>query len=122
MTTTPSYTPRTGKLRGTLIGCGFFAENHLNAWTSMRDTPLEGVELVAVCDLDLTKAEAAAHRFGIPRAYADAETMLAEQKPDFVDIATTLPSHRPLVELAARHGVPAICQNPSPPAWRMRRR
>ena len=116
MTTTSSDTPRyarkTGKLRGTLIGCGFFAENHLNAWTSMRDTPLEGVELVAVCDRDLAKAEAAARRFGIPRAYADAETMLAEQNPDFVDIATTLPSHRPLVELAARHGVPAICQKP----------
>ena len=81
MTTTSSDTPRyarkTGKLRGTLIGCGFFAENHLNAWTSMRDTPLEGVELVAVCDRDLGKAEAAARRFGIPHAYADAETMLA---------------------------------------------
>ena len=37
----------TERLRGTVIGCGFFAENHLNAWASMPD-----VELVAVCDLD----------------------------------------------------------------------
>ena len=33
----------TERLRGTVIGCGFFAENHLNAWASMPD-----VELVAV--------------------------------------------------------------------------
>ena len=32
-------------MRGALIGCGFFAQNHLNAWRDMR---AEGVELVAV--------------------------------------------------------------------------
>ena len=41
-------------LRGGLIGCGFFAQNHLNAW---RD--IAGVELAAVCDSDRAKAEAA---------------------------------------------------------------
>ena len=30
------------RLRGAVIGCGFFAENHLNAWASIPD-----VELVA---------------------------------------------------------------------------
>lgn len=100
-------TSNPGRLRGTLIGCGFFAENHLNAWRM-----IEEVELVAVCDRDRAKAEAAARRFGIPRVYEDAEAMLAEERPDFVDIATTLPSHRPLVELAARHRVAAICQKP----------
>ena len=24
-------------MRGALIGCGFFAQNHLNAWRDMRD-------------------------------------------------------------------------------------
>src|SRR3546814_15009891 len=38
--------------------------------------------------------------------------MLAAERLDFVDIATTPPSHRALVELAARHGVPVICQKP----------
>jgi D-apiose dehydrogenase len=96
-----------GRLRGALIGCGFFAANHLNAWNAIED-----VEMVAVCDRDAAKAEAAARRFGIPRFHADAEAMLAAERPDFVDIVTTLPSHRALVELAARHGVPAICQKP----------
>ena len=97
-------------LRGTVIGCGFFAENHLNAWATIAD-----VELVAVCDLDQVKAEGAAERFGAGRAYTDAATMLREIKPDFVDIATTVPSHRPLVELAASMKVPAIVQKPFGP-------
>ena len=33
--------------KGALIGCGFFARNHLHAWRG-----LEEAELVAVCDRD----------------------------------------------------------------------
>src|SRR5262249_23155123 len=40
-----------------VVGCGFFAQNHLNAW---RDLKRDGVELIAVCDIDRAKAEAAA--------------------------------------------------------------
>lgn len=93
--------------RGAVIGCGFFAQNHLHAWRE-----LDGVDIVAVCDLDSGKAEEAARIFKIPRSYTDAAQMLASEEPDFVDIATTLPSHRPLVELAAHHGIAAICQKP----------
>jgi predicted dehydrogenase len=98
------------RLRGTVIGCGFFAENHLNAWASIPD-----VELVAVCDLDAAKAESAARRFKAGRHYTDAATMLGEQKPDFVDIATTVASHRMLVELAVGLKIPAIVQKPFGP-------
>ena len=101
----------TERLRGTVIGCGFFAENHLNAWASMPD-----VELVAVCDIDAVKAENAARKFGAERHYSDAATMLREQKPDFVDIATTVASHRALVELAAAERIPAIVQKPFGPS------
>lgn len=94
-------------LRGTLVGCGFFAANHLNAWNDIA-----GVEIVAICDLDSAKAEKYAQMFRIPRHYADAEDMLRSEKPDFVDIVTTVESHRSLVELAAGQHVPAICQKP----------
>lgn len=97
----------TRHLRGGLIGCGFFAENHLHAWAGM-----EGVDLVAVCDTDPVKARAAAGRFGVPAIHTDAAAMLAAEGLDFVDIVTTSPSHRPLVELAAAHGVAAKCQKP----------
>jgi predicted dehydrogenase len=94
-------------LRGALIGCGFFAVNQLHAW---RD--VEGAEIVALCDRDPARLEKAGRDFGIARLYADAEEMLVREAPDFVDIATTVPSHRPLVELGARHRVPVICQKP----------
>lgn len=97
----------TDPLRGGLIGCGFFAENHLHAWGEIADA-----EIVAVCDIDPARAGAAAARHGIAAQYSDAEAMLAAEGLDFVDIVTTSATHRPLVEAAARHRVPAICQKP----------
>ena len=99
-------------LRGALIGCGFFAQNHLHAW---RD--ISGVRLVAVCDSDLQKARKASIDFGGPQAYADAAELFEHERLDFVDIVTTMPSHRALVELAARHRVPVIVQKPFAPTW-----
>jgi D-apiose dehydrogenase len=93
--------------RGGLIGCGFFAANHLNAWAEVG-----GAEIVALCDRDPARLAAAAQRFGVGRTHADAAEMLAAERLDFVDIATTVPTHRPLVELAARAGVNMICQKP----------
>ena len=94
-------------LRGGMIGCGFFAMNHLNGWAGV-----EGAEIVALCDRDPARLAEAAQRFGIARTYADASEMLAAEGLDFVDIATTVPSHRPLVELAAGAGVHMVCQKP----------
>ncbi len=95
------------RLRGALIGCGFFAVNQLHAWRDLPD-----VEIVALCDRDPARLALLGERFGVGRRYADAEAMLAVETLDFVDVATTVPSHRPLVELAARHRVPVICQKP----------
>ena len=97
--------------RFAVIGTGFFAQNHLHAWAEMDD-----VELVAVCDIDASRAAAAAAQFG-GRPYTDARSLLDAEELDFVDIATTPPTHRMMVELAAEHGVPPICQKPL--AWEM---
>lgn len=92
--------------RGVLIGCGFFARNQMHAWAG-----IEGAEIVAVCDTDPAKATAFASTFGA-RAYTDAAAMLGAEGPDFVDIATTVAAHRPLVELALGHGALTVCQKP----------
>ena len=94
-------------MKGALIGCGFFAENQLHAW---RD--IEGVDITALCDRDPERLKICSEKFGIERTYTDAAEMLADGGFDFVDIATTPPSHRPLVELAAKSGVHIICQKP----------
>ncbi|MEX1663714.1 Gfo/Idh/MocA family protein [Thioclava sp. 15-R06ZXC-3] len=93
--------------RGALIGCGFFSQFHLHAWSG-----LEGAEIVAVCDRDEGRARETAKRFNIASVYTDAEAMFAHETLDFVDIATTAPSHRPLVELALRHAGTVVCQKP----------
>ncbi|MDX7952377.1 Gfo/Idh/MocA family oxidoreductase [Lichenihabitans sp. Uapishka_5] len=96
-----------GDLQGGLIGCGFFALNQLHGWRDAR-----GAGIVALCDRDPERLRLVGDQFGIARRYTDAAAMLAAERLDFVDIATTVPSHRALVELAARHRVPVICQKP----------
>ncbi len=97
----------TNGFRGVLIGCGFFARNHMNGWADA-----DGAEIVAVCDLDRAKAEAMAADFGVGAVFTDAAAMLAAERPDFVDVATTVEAHRALVELALAHGAATVCQKP----------
>jgi D-apiose dehydrogenase len=96
----------TTPFRGVLIGCGFFARNHMQAWAG-----LPGAQIVGVCDLDPARAATFAQDFRAA-SFTDAAAMLAQTKPDFVDIATTVSSHRVLVELAAKHARLVICQKP----------
>jgi len=98
--------------RGVLIGCGFFARNHMHGWADA-----EGADIVAVCDLDRGKAEAFARHFGVLESFTDAGAMLAAVRPDFVDVATTIESHRPLVELALGNGALTVVQKPFAPSY-----
>lgn len=91
-----------------LIGCGFFAQNHLHAWTDLR---LEGADLVAVCDIDPNKAKAAGDKFGA-RWYTDAAEMLDKEQLGLVDIATQVRTHLELVELTMARRLPTIVQKP----------
>lgn len=97
-------------LKGALIGCGFFAVNQMHGWNGVQ-----GATIVAICDRDPERLRIVGDQFGIERRYTDASQMFAEGGFDFVDIATTVNSHRPLVEMAAAHQVPAICQKPFAP-------
>jgi predicted dehydrogenase len=95
-------------MRGALIGAGFFARNHMQAW---RDLACEGARIAGVCDLDSARAQAMAAEFGA-KAFTDPASMLDALAPAFVDIATTPPSHRALVELCAPRTLLVICQKP----------
>ncbi len=95
------------ELKGALIGCGFFAINQMHAWNDV-----EGARIVAICDRDPERLKVVGEQFGIARRYSDAAELFADGGFDFVDIATTVQSHRALVEMAAEHKVPAICQKP----------
>ncbi len=97
-------------LRVCLIGCGWISANHGAAWLA---TP--GVRLVAVCDVDETKAKARAAAWGVDGVYSDAAEMIEREKPDIVDIATRPETHTALVGLAAAAGANVLCQKPLAP-------
>jgi predicted dehydrogenase len=97
-------------LKFAVIGCGFWSQYQIAAWKE-----LPKAELVAVCDLDEGKAKATAKKFGAPRYYTDAAELFRNETLDFADIITTVESHATFVEMAALHGVPAICQKPLGP-------
>ena len=90
-----------------LIGCGFFAQNQLRAWRA-----IEGVKVVALCDTDPIKLNATGEEFSIKRQYTNAAEMFQDGGFETVDIATTVSSHRVLVEMAASKKIHVICQKP----------
>jgi len=94
-----------------VIGCGFYAQNHLASW---RDLALAGAKLTAVCDVAADKARAAGESFGVPW-FTDPDLMLKATRPDLVDIVTRADSHRPLAELALSHARGVIVQKPFAP-------
>ena len=98
----------TPPLLGALVGCGSVARYHLEAWTKVG-----GVRLTAVCDIIPERSTAAIEGHSGANAYGDARRMFESESLDFVEICTLADSHRPLVELAARHGVNVLCQKPA---------
>lgn len=99
------------KLRGAVIGAGYFSQFHFDSWKR-----IEEVELVAVCDSNREAAEKASQTYGIESVFTDHLTMLGEVKLDFVDIVTRPDTHFRLVRDFADAGVAIICQKPLAPA------
>ena len=94
-------------LRFAVFGAGFWTRYQLSGWRELR-----GVECVAIYNRTAARAEALAREFGIAAVYDDAEKLLREVKPDFVDNITEVGGHKPLSLLCAKHRVPCICQKP----------
>lgn len=91
-----------------VVGCGFYAQNHLHAW---KDLELKGASLVAVCDLDQDKAKAAGEKFGAPW-YTDVDEMLDREEINLVDIVTQMHSHRHLAAITSARKIATIVQKP----------
>ena len=92
-----------------LIGCGRIAGHHCRAIADV-----EGVELAAVCDLEIEKAEAYGAEYGVP-AYASYRDMFDAQ-PD-IDIAAVItPSGMHLehgLEMLKRYAKHVIMEKPT---------
>ncbi len=85
------------KLRTAFIGCGGHAQR--NVYPTFQYAP---IDLVAVCDLDFSRAEACARQFGARKAYSDHRKMLEKEQPEVVFIVTNYDEHfRPRYPLLA---------------------
>ncbi len=95
-----------------MIGAGYFAGFHAEAWQRITD-----VEIVGVVDPLLERAQEFASEWNIKRVYQDAEELFSKHALDFVDLATRPETHLELTWLAAGHNVNIICQKPMAPSW-----
>lgn len=89
-----------------IIGTGIVAGLHLDAATA-----LAGVELVAVCDVDATRATKAAERFGAS-AWQDYREMLATERLDGVIITSPHALHAEMALAAAAASVAILLEKP----------
>lgn len=95
-----------------VIGCGYWSQYQIAGWLEVGD-----VELVAVFNRTRTNAERIARQFGVDRIYDSVEELFVKEELDFVDIITNVETHEKYTLLAARYGIPVICQKPMAPSY-----
>ena len=93
-----------------IIGCGNIAKGkHMPTLAKM-----EGVELVAFCDIVEEKAQKAAEKFGVPNAptFVDYKDLLAMEEIEVVHICTPNLTHREITVAALEAGKHVMCEKP----------
>ena len=98
------------KLRIGIIGCGGIANGkHMPALKKV-----EGVEMVAFCDIIKERAEKAAKEFGTPDAkvYEDYKELLANPEIEVVHVCTPNRSHSFITVDALHAGKHVMCEKP----------
>lgn len=95
-------------LRGALIGFGNVAVyGHVPGWLAHPD-----VEIVAVSDMNEARRSEAERLVPHARWYDSSETLLAEERLDFVDICTPPSVHADLIRAALQREVHVLCEKP----------
>ena len=106
-----------------LIGCG----QHASFCIHPSLPYLPQIEVVAVCDLDESRARATAGRLAVPAVYTQTGRMLAEQQPEAVIVIGPPAMQNPVGLECLAHGChllidkPPGCVRPTPGAWPKRR-
>jgi predicted dehydrogenase len=101
-----------------VVGFGFMGRMHYANWKKMK-----GVKVVALCDKDMSQFSStisngnlagadASTDFGDAKIYDDFDKMLAEVKPDVVDITLPTPLHVLLTAKALKLGIHVVCEKP----------
>lgn len=95
--------PEVETLRVACVGAGYFSRFHYDSWARM-----ERVSLVGSCNRDIAKAEAT----GLP-AFSRVDEMIAQVKPQLLDVILPPVAHAETIRAALAAGVKwIICQKP----------
>jgi nucleoside-diphosphate-sugar epimerase/predicted dehydrogenase len=93
--------------RVALLGSGYIADWHARCLASVRD-----VELVAVCDRVLPRAQALAGKYGVANVYGSLEAMLVAEKLDTVHILLPPDLHYDAARIILAAGVNVFLEKP----------
>ena len=96
------------RLRYGVVGAGSIADKkHLEAYSRF-----ENVELTAICDEDINRANLLAHKYNIPNVFRDFREMFDNAKLDFISICTPNYLHKPVSVYALQKGIHVHCEKP----------
>ena len=95
------------KIKMAIIGAGTWGLTHVEIF---NEHPL--AETVAICDLNIDKAKAAAEKYNIPAVYTDFNEMLKNSPCDAVSIVTPDFLHADAAVACAEHGKHMLIEKP----------
>jgi len=96
------------KIRVGVIGTGQIGKWHLETYF----TKVQGVDVVAVCDINQVEAQRVAEKYGIPTVYTNYHEMLKREDIEAVDVALHNNLHRPVSIDALEAGKDVYCEKP----------
>ena len=109
------------KIKVGIIGCGGIANNkHMPSLSKIGE-----VEIVAFCDIDITKAKKAAKDFGekAAKVYEDYKELLKDKTIETIHVCTPNKSHSEISIAAMKANKHVMCEKPmaktSKEAWEM---
>ncbi len=95
------------RLRVAVVGCGVQGRIHLANYRRRPD-----VALVACCDLDDQRLEAACRDFGVACGFASYRDLLGSVAVDLVSVVTMPVTHREIVVASLEAGAHVLCEKP----------
>src|SRR2546426_1720911 len=96
------------RLRVVILGAGFGRSVQAVAFSRHP-----GFALVALAGASEEKTRRAARELAIPRASTDWRSLLGEERPDLVSVATPVDLHHPMMMAALEAGAHVLCEKPT---------
>lgn len=95
-------------IRSLIVGTGGIANSHARGFAEQTDH----YELAGCVDIDASRAQYFAEKYGIPQSFADMTEAISVLRPEFVDICTPPQPHAALSIQAMEAGCDVLCEKP----------